>query len=179
MKSANAAAEAARLSREAIATDRAWLTVDLLEYMEVKDFTIDGVPVKEGFSFRPRWLNSGRSPAIKAKMFDRHAVIAIDADPPTFTAAFENDSSATIIGPAIKVTGPWRGIGGDEWDRFRNNVDKIIVYSAAEYFDVFNEGTRHFTDAIIEFRFSGFFVDKDGRKKVRVDTRSIGAQRAT
>jgi len=130
-QAAQAAVDSARAAKEAIASDRAYMTID----HHFPEEHTSGM-----FKIMVTWLNSGRTPAIiKSMRFHYEAAAPTDARPkPDYPTAITTDMK---LGPGQKTLYP---IDVSDSHAIRTEIiDRkriIYIFSKVEYEDIFEAG---------------------------------------
>lgn len=143
-----AAVNAAKAAREAIATDRPWMTFDGIEISFMKG-THDGETMSNGIGVRLGFRNTGRSPALTVRLAVRHVTVAEDDETiPVFAVKGEPPSDQSqIVGPDVVALSQVAFLGDSEAAAFLDGKLRFFVFVRLTYFDTFNPKALRQTDA--------------------------------
>jgi hypothetical protein len=170
------AARSTKLAREAIGTGRAWITPAGVSYYESSNTVAGPSKYAKAITFYVVWKNTGNTPAIKAQLSSAHRVILInDACPDDFKTEWAPDEEGAIIGPDMPANAAQGAVGDQDLTDFESSKKKVIVYSAARYFDIFDKRLFRKSEACYEMRMDGWETNsRTGVSKIRIATRSVG-----
>lgn len=170
------AAAAAKAAKDAIGTERAWITARRVDCGTATDATVDGVHYPRAYVFSVAWINSGRSPAVKSDIFTFHRTLGSSDQCPEFEPNWNSFDSGATIGPNLEVSGAVRAVVGKDYERFASGVAKVFIYSAVRYFDTFKKTMVRESEACFEVKLDGSLDAGGGRLIPRFSTRAVGAQ---
>lgn len=173
-----AAIRAAEAAGDAVAAERAWLTMATINTQFHKDLRIGNAGHEKALALTVQWLNSGRSPANNTRITCHGAVIAHDDDIPTFSEE-PNDDFSFVIGPGMDVESMTFYITGADLDAFMSKSRKAIVYSKALYFDVFNKATERVSESCASVEYSGARIGRNGESSPNFSIFAVGRQNTT
>lgn len=146
-RQANSAAQAAaKVARDALGAERAWMNILGSTAVTMTDSHVDETFFEKAFGVAIRWQNDGRSPAVKVNLVITHQTVDAENSIPKFDAPIEYISSA-IVGPGRQISTKIIGITPDQFDALMERKQFMYLYTRIEYEDVFAIGTTRNTEA--------------------------------
>ncbi len=170
------AARAANAAQSVLKTERAWISAASAYGLLSVHTTKDDAVYPYGFMFFTRWVNSGRTPALKLGLYAELRVVPIDSEVPSFAVDWEGDVSAAAYGPGVGFTTDDRGIIGEQYDAVFNRRAKVILFSEARYLDIFDGDTWRYSRSCYVFVYDGIRHHPDGRTEPRFVVKPLGPQ---
>jgi len=164
-KATTAAEQSALYSQEALRANRAWITFKDIQTFYIENIVIDGVPTKGAWGFNLCFLNTGQSPAIKARAYTDWRWCEPDD-------GFINpqipldvvDLPTTTIGIGGRVEGEMWNLSQPQLDDVYQERFALYVYNRVYYSDLFTKDVRRVTEICLRIMITGFNVDSEGRR---------------
>ncbi|MBR8344250.1 hypothetical protein [Burkholderia ambifaria] len=158
---AKMAAEVARDSASAyINTERAWISLDSIDSNRFENSTVGGIAGKSGYFFSVRWINQGRTPALKVTPYQKFVFSDPGAAIPT-VAREPSDNPDFVYGslfPNTRITNLPCAFVDDELKSLEEGR-RCFVYVHVGYEDIFHPGEMRITEAMIEVKINGVRSD--------------------
>jgi hypothetical protein len=157
-----AAQRSADIAMLAAGSERAWLSMEKVNVASMESGTLDGVPFQKGIGFSIRWVNRGRSPAIRANSRVMQKVVKTEESDiaPRFEAQWVGYEGNIPIGPGDGTNSGSQTIVDDVVDALYASKVAIFLYAMTRYEDVFNRGVERKTEVCVRIRFRGHMVDR-------------------
>jgi hypothetical protein len=179
-----AAAIAAKHAKDAIRTDRAWVTGKIIEANLSHNSTITDETGTHQYpdvlGFWLIWTNTGRSPAINMELYTNFRVVPFtDESAHQFTPEWGNaPSEGMVLGPGATVGTHRFAIGGDKYNKVVGRTHKIVLYAAVRYLDVIERRTMRYSEACAEVMVIGIGPPdpQTGRRTPTIQSANVGRQ---
>jgi hypothetical protein len=175
------AARSVDIAKQALGTERAWLTFDQITPVTATNGRMAGVPFKWALAFKVDWKNLGRSPAVNPQLTLSIIPVAFDAaDPPPRLAVDWNQCPVGFpIAPSGRSVYPAPlGIADGVLDSFWKREIAIVVFSSARYGDTFDSNAVHVSEVCLRIAYDGEQNMSDGSVRPNYETRAFGPQTA-
>jgi hypothetical protein len=160
--------------------ERAWMGLGSIEHHPFAGILV-AETVNAGIMFQFRFVNSRRTPAIKARCFSACKVLARDdLSTPKFIRSGDSQNFA-VIPPGITVSSMPQGLNDIDTRNVKERKIRVLVYGVVEYEDALFPSIPRITECCVEVRYQGEAVDvRTGRRDDRYSFTPIGPQnRAT
>lgn len=166
-RATEAAVAAAAAAREAIGTERAWMSpIDLVQ----RSFSTntEGEGIRNGLVFEYEWKNSGRSPALDVWSFVDHRVSADREAVPEFRCEPTHAKSSRIVGPDCVHRTERRILNDTETTDFIKGAVFIHYYCRIFYRDVYSPEIERFTEICGLISCRGVVASPDQKSKLDI-----------
>ncbi|BCG77800.1 hypothetical protein [Mesorhizobium sp. 113-3-3] len=177
-KATYAAVEASTAAREAIGVERAWLTFSGMRNEFHTDLKMpDGVVHAKAIAFSPKWMNTGRTPALKSEALSMGNIIGFEDPIPEFTPK-DNDGEvmAMVIGPGVTVNSFPFYVVGDNLTALLGRHKRVAIYSKVTYADVYQPGITRCSECCISIKYKGQHLAENGEVTEIFDVAATGPQ---
>jgi hypothetical protein len=157
-KSAEAASQSAlaakMMAETAMRTERAWIGT----------LRVNASQSPHGWAFDFRWINGGKTPAIKCEIFTAIRIQPAGSNVPTFQRAQRPpEPSKGVAIPGVEFGSQPLFISEDEVARISSGEARAFIYGEVEYEDVFHDRVRRSTQVCSEVLVTGTRRREDGR----------------
>lgn len=177
-RNADAAADAAKWSRDAVSAGRAWICPERLENGRIKRSTINnGEYIDDGIIFKVLWGNFGQSPAIEVTVYVDFAVLPINSEVPCFYDHLGSEGRRkSVVGPGKFSTTSLVFLNDEQTQAFQNRQAKVFVYSTISYFDVISGDIIRTSEVCYEAVHQRGTETIGGEKSEAIGIQTIGPQ---
>ena len=173
-----AATIAARAALDAIAMERAWMTVGNIETARFVNGVAHGERVDNGILFMIGYSNTGRSPAVHVKLHLDYAFIKDGDNIPVFDVPTMGLDGGTVVASG-RTIGDNLVINDQQTYDIANNVSRLIIFTVIQYADVFSTSTNPMTRSSMtchEVIHRGGTRSRNGIEQDAIDFICIGPQ---
>lgn len=175
-RSADAADRAASSAAESLATERAWITFNGIDITRSRNGFIGDTPYERALGLRAIWINSGRTPAIKARYHSQIiTTLANEAMPLVALPEEFGDAALAVTGPSQPGGSGPLGISEVDLARIEKGEIKAYLYARVEYETIFSQDRKH-SEVFSQIVFAGRARDENGEVWPGVALQLLGAQ---
>jgi hypothetical protein len=171
-RAAGASVDSYRLS------ERAWVSwIDVITEIQVnaRDGNT-GAVLGGGVSFRFRWVNSGKTPAIGCELQRQGQIINIRDQIPSFIPGTASQERTAPLLPGVQASSAEWFCSQSDIDAFRAKKKNIFLYARMNYGTVFPGDSRKHTEVCFRVEFAGELMRPDGTQQVRYRYTHVGVQ---
>jgi len=156
---------------------RPWLTFTGFKSEEFSDGIGEGGRVYPGTGVQIQimFTNSGKTPAVRAAVYNEMRVEPVSAPRPTFQAAMAAGWESTV-GPGMLGTGTRLIVMPEDYDAMRNHTSVCWVYMYIEYYEPGDYKSKYTTENCLQISYAGIAVDPSGVETPRFSAIPEGAQ---
>ena len=141
---------AARAANKAVRVTSETAECQLRAYVTVE--SIETHPGNDPMSYKMEWKNSGQTPATKVVTYTNWEA-RIDDLPADFTYPEAAINDAAVLGPGQHLNAWTIFIPGETVRRVEQGIQRLFVWGAAEYDDIFEDTPRRKTEFCYEVVF--------------------------
>lgn len=161
-RSTKAAEDSAKAARDALGSDRAWITFVNVDTNVDEAIAVNGV-WSGTLGTTVNLKNSGRSPATQLNCYCDHTVVASDSAAPVFHIAEEEDRQFGVMGAEQGFSAVPKWLTKEHTRAYENGEVDWYVFYSVDYFDIFAPKIKRLSQGCLKIELNGFHEIKDIR----------------
>jgi hypothetical protein len=174
---ARAAKRSASAARDALKSDRAWITFNMIVMGEARNSSFEGRIFVNGIGIAAQWKNTGRSPAQYVTTVNKVKLIAPGAPPPIFEVTAEDKiTQDSGRGVGELVSGFMQFVDDADSAAFRAQTQLLVFYSRVIYFDLYEPNVAGVSETCLEISYMAGRVSSGGAEQLPIAYRVVGSQ---